>query len=524
MSRPTSPPTFQSRRLSAFASALCVSVLLFQQGAHAVPQPTDALRFFNNVFVTGGYVVAGVGLWDTGTGTIDMGSPAAPMSTAPDGAEVLAAYLYWQVVSSSNLDVIDVHSGATFNDMPLGTPLDWDLPPTMAGLAATGACPLYGGSGQFVYTFRADVQRFLDVEPQTGRRVIDKPGGYPVKLPNKPGTTKTLGASLVMIYRHPDPATPLNSIVIYDGTFVKQQSGTLYQRLEGFYDPASVPGQITYIAGSAQSSLGEVLSLETDGNPSTAPDTASDLFDGAAGDSWDNVTRQTAPLTGVAKAGGFLDTSIAPLTTGPEGPSVNDCLSMGAMIFQTQVNDGDLDGLLDKWESSAVPLLDPKGTALPNFKAMGADPGLKDVFIEVAAMRAAAGTTYGSDAAPMRESLHSVTDPFGHNHMPTPAVLEMMGNEFATHGVRLHFDVGHPGVYHALVPPNLPQGTTNPYASLAADNYIIGAGGGSGSDPTLARGGEPIDETACEPDAGGGGLSVPRVSGHSQLEAWLPAP
>ena len=205
---------------------------------------------------------------------------------------------------------------------------------------------------------------------------------------------------------------------------------------------------------------------------------------------------QTAALTGAAKTGGFLDTAIAPNRS--RAPD-NDCLSMGAMIYQTQVNDGDLDGLLDKWESSAVPLLDPNGTALPNFKAMGADKDLKDVFIEVAAMRAPAGTTYGSDSAPLRESLHSVTDAFGHLHMPPPAVLQMLGDEFATHNIRLHFDVGHPATYHALMPPNLPAGTPNPYASGVADSYIIGAGGGSGSDPTLARGGELIEETACEP-------------------------
>ena len=302
-----------------------------------------------------------------------------------------------------------------------------------------------------------------------------------------------------MIYRHPDPATPLNAIVLYDGTFVKQQPDTLRQRIEGFYDPASVPGQITYIAGSAQSGLGEVLRVDTDGDAATPPVSTSGLFAGAAGSAWDNVTRQTAALTGLAKAGGFFDTSIAPQTTGPLGFLVNDCVAMGAMIYQTQVNDGDLDGLLDKWESSAVPLSDPKGTALPHFKAMGADPGLKDVFIEVAAMRAAADTTYGSEAAPMRQSLHSVTDEFGHNHMPTPAVLKMLGDEFATHNVRLHFDVGHPSAYHALVPPNLGSGSPSPYASLAADTYIVGAGGASGSNPALARGGELIDETACEP-------------------------
>ena len=59
---------------------------------------------------------------------------------------------------------------------------------------------------------------------------------------------------------------------------------------------------------------------------------------------------------------------------------------------------------------------------------------------------------------------------------------------------------GNPQAYHALVPPNLsPSAIPNPYASLVADDYIIGAGGTSGSDPALARGGELIHETACEP-------------------------
>ena len=43
--------------------ALFVAILQFQQGARALPLPTDALKFFNNFFVTGDYVVGGVGLW-----------------------------------------------------------------------------------------------------------------------------------------------------------------------------------------------------------------------------------------------------------------------------------------------------------------------------------------------------------------------------------------------------------------------------------------------------------------------------
>jgi hypothetical protein len=498
MSRIDPVPAVRSRSLSAFAFAICLALLVFQQGARALPQPTDALRFFNNFFLTGGYVAAGVGLWNTGSGTIDMSHPPAPLTAAPDGADVLATYLYWQVVTSVDPDVIDIHGAATFNGRPLGTHDESDLVPTTVGLGGTAACLLNGGGGgRKVYTFRADVQKFLDTDV-SGKRVINKTGGYPVSLPND-STARTLGATLVMVYRNPDPATPLNAIVFYDGTFVKQQPQTLNQRIEGFYDPASVPGQITYIAGSAQSGLGEVLQIDTDGDPVTPPTSTANLFNAALGEAWDTVTRQTAALTGLAKAGGFLDTSIAPLVTGPLGFLFNDCVAMGAMIYQTRVNDSDLDGLLDKWESSAVPILDPKGVALPDFKNMGADPAVRDAYIEVVAMRANAGSTYGSDEAPLRESLHSVTDDFGHIHMPTPAVLQMLGDEFTAHDIRLHFDVGHPDTYHALTPPNLPMGEPNPFASHAADDYIIGAGGLSGSDPALARGGELIEETACEP-------------------------
>jgi hypothetical protein len=490
---------FSARQRTGVVFTICLAVLLFQQGARALPQPSDALRFFNNYFVTGGYVVGSVGLWNTGAGTINMSSPTPPMTPAPQNADVLATYLYWQVVTTVDPDVTDIHGAATFNGSPLSETLDLNLPPTIVGLGGTEACLLNGGAGRRVYTFRADVQRFLDVDI-SGRRVISKPGGYPVSLPND-STARTLGASLVMIYRHPDPATPLNAIVLYDGTFVKQQPMMLNQRIEGFYDPASVPGQITYIAGSAQSGLSEVLRIDTDGDPATIPAGTSSLFDGASGSAWDTVTRQTDPLTGFAQTGGYLDTSIAPQTTGPLGFLINDCVAMGAMIYQTQVNDGDADGLLDRWETSPVALPDPNGVLLPLFSEMGADPDVKDVFIEVAAMQAPAGTTYGSDSAPLRESLHSVTDEFGHIHVPTPAVLKMLGDEFAEQvpTIRLHFDVGHPTAYHALLPPSLPAGEPNPYASLAADDYIIGAGGLSGDEPAHARGGELIQETACEP-------------------------
>ncbi len=279
-----------------------------------------------------------------------------------------------------------------------------------------------------------------------------------------------------MIYR--DLASPLNAIVMYDGTFVKQQPVTLNQRIEGFYDRTqNVPGRITYIAGSAQSGLGERL---------TGPFALqNNLFDGALGDSWDNVSvNATAQPAGSTTS---FSTAIAPQTTGILGPMVNDCISMGAIIYRTQVNDTDLDGLLNIWESSTITLLDPEGQPLPNLRAMvGADHQLQqDIFIEIGAMQAPAGTVYGSTAAPLSTTVDSVTDPLGHHHLPTPAALKMVGDAFAAKNISVHFDVGPPEDYRALF--QLPGDEAN-----VADAYLISVG---------AQGGELIEETACDPDS-----------------------
>ena len=52
------------------------------------------------------------------------------MSAAPAGAEALAAFLYWQVVTSANPTTADVNAGATFNGAPLNVPLGTQLLPT----------------------------------------------------------------------------------------------------------------------------------------------------------------------------------------------------------------------------------------------------------------------------------------------------------------------------------------------------------------------------------------------------------
>ena len=82
----------------------------------------------------------------------------------------------------------------------------------------------------------------------------------------------------------------------------------------------------------------------------------------------------------------------------------DDCLTWGAVIFSTDVADVDDDGLPDGLEDNPAGLTDPDGRVLPNLNLMGAgsrDPLPNgtlhpDIFIEVNAAWAAAGTSYGS--------------------------------------------------------------------------------------------------------------------------------
>ena len=54
--------------------------------------------------------------------------------------------------------------------------------------------------------------------------------------------------------------------------------------------------------------------------------------------------------------------------------------------------------------------------------------------------------------APYSASLHEVFDTIGHNHMPTPDVLKMLGDAFwnGPLQIRAHFDVGPINAYRSL--------------------------------------------------------------------------
>ena len=431
-------------------------VLLAGRPAHA----QDALTFFKNYFVTGGYEVGGVGLAGQGVDGIAQGNIL--IEGVPDGAEIVAAFLYAQVVSDSGGDAAG--AGITFHGVPLSTPAG-----TFGVIGdPLGATPCWsggGGTGQSggskrTYSLRFDALRFLPVVD--GRHQAN--GLHPIELPdlgNSNATPIALGASLVLIYR--DPEMPLSAFVIYDGSAAMDNATQgMTQTIEGFYDPASVPGELTHIVGSGQANKFENLNVNWN-------IVAVNPFQAFEGEAWDNVTVATPDLLG-------LDS----LTTSVDNvgfPSF-DCLTWSAVIYRTEVNDLDLDGLLDRWEMISG-LTDPNGLTLPDLPTMGADPSHKDIFVEVGYMftdpttspDVAAGMSYGGVLKPH------------HTHLPTAAAIEKVVDAFAASpvvnpdlmtGINLHFDVG----------PNH-QGTPG----------VIQQG---------ARGGEAFDEliTVCVPDAG----------------------
>ena len=138
--------------------------------------------------------------------------------------------------------------------------------------------------------------------------------------------------------------------------------------------------------------------------------------------------------------------------------------------------------MLDKWESptpgyqcpaSTATNCDPLGQPLPDLAAMGANPMRKDIFVEIGDTRADPGTSYGTGA-------NQVTDSVGHSHLPLADVLNRVGTAFlnapvsnpnSQPGIAVHFDVGD---NHQTTPAN---------------PFIIPA--------NLARGGEFIREKKC---------------------------
>jgi hypothetical protein len=441
--------------------AAIAGTLLFQLGAAHPSAQAPALTFFKNYFLTGDHVVGGTSLWRKGVD--GLATATIEISGVPEGVDVAAAFLYVQTAEMVQWSGIDQ---ARFNGVDLGPgtasiakALNWDL--------ATPPCwSVNWGGGRRLVTYRADVLRMLPIGEHgdtqaNGTHTLQVPD-FGISFPDTDegggesgGSTgpRAIGASLIIVYR--DSAHPFRGTVIYDGGVTKTAFATIALSMPGFYQAsAQADAKMTAIVGDGRAFLSERVWV--DGQL-----IATNPFASTAGPKWDTPTFENLPIPPGA--------SSATVQVTPNG-LFSDCLSISAWVLTLDVQDTDGDGLIDIWESSDTPVLDPNGQALPNLKAMGADPEVRDIFVEI-------GYTFTEDDPSTPEvdppTYGGVAKP-AHTHRPDHPALKLAGDMFwnaPTGRINVHFDLGE----------DYPHGEADPY-------IIRGAG--------LARGGEAINELA----------------------------
>jgi hypothetical protein len=449
--------------------------LFFQPIVHS--QASDALPYAKTFLVTGNYAVGSVDLAPaSGSGGFLTGT--IPMSGVPANAEVLAAYVYWETIST-NVAQVD---GAKFRGSPIAV-----VKSSYSALSgSTAPCWSGGGGGGATFTmamYRGDVLRLLPTKADGSVIVNDADlisNGLALNTITLPeaGTgnqvPSSAGASLLVIYR--DITQPLRSVILYDGLAIKGPGATLTQNIRGFLQSSSSHlSKFTAIGGSGAPNSTDRLffkGTQLATNPFVASATPS------SDRGWSSPTFDvTAQMPGNDFADGFGETVTAQIDHTNDSPY--ECISLAAMVFSTTIEDADFDGLPDRLEDVSG-LKFPNGALMPDLHAMGASKVHKDMFLEVGGMTADPGTSYGVGAA-------LETDSAGHNHLPTPAVIKLVGDVYKNApvwnpdgqpGIRLHVDAG----------PNYAS-LGGAYADPAANEYLI-----SGSH---ARGGESIREVAC---------------------------
>jgi hypothetical protein len=438
--------SWDRRLVHATAALGFLSVLAFAQSGLA--QTTPPLNFGNNYFVTGDYVVAGVGLRGLGvngyaTGTINLpDANSVPSAGVPAGADVVAAFLYWETVESSQTTFAGQQGyfrGYPITGVILGNPnapVSW----------SSGGCSGNSQGSKTMRTYRANVLSLLPVDSNGN---LQPNNSYPVSLrdsgSNGGGAPLTLGASLVIVYRVLDPNVPLNAVIFYDGAFAPANgSSTMTQTMQGFYQAAANPvSKFTEIVGNGQPNKYENVYLGNDPSiysndvslPSLYGNGTLPPFPGvynqntisltAGGGSWDNPTWIVNNYGAAVQANDSSETTFVVPSSSNSG-----CVSWGAVILSTTVQNSDNDGILDVWKANQgycdasiyegkCSTTDPSWVALP-----GATKGKKDLFVQMDYMC----STVNPDGA----------CPNGTSELPSQQALTMLTNAFAPKGINLH--------------------------------------------------------------------------------------
>jgi hypothetical protein len=455
---------------AAIALGLVLVFGLAQTGLAQTATPTP-LSLSNNYIVTGDYVVGGWAktssvkisgtLMSTGTIKIpDAGAYAndVPLQQVPAGADIVAAFLYWESVESSG-----TYAGqnGSFRGYPItGTilgnpnaPVSW----------SSGGCAGSSQGSKTIVAYRADVTALLPVDSNGN---VQPNTSYQVSLPDtgKAGQPPyTLGATLVIIYRLLAPTVPLNAVVIYDGAYAPSNtSQTVTLPMLGFFQAGNdqslpIVAKITHIVGNGQSNkLEQVYFNNYDANGNLLHSTwlpsvygTNPPFPGNYNGSWDNPTWFPNAYATTPSGASAVQADESSETTLVIPSSTNKgCVSWGAVILSTTVQDRDHDGLLDVWKTNqgycdagANPGLSTQGTcplrasdpswvALPGAHSPG--QGNQDVFIQLDYM--CTKVISHSDGT-------TTCDPTGVSYEPDQQAISDLTNAFTSNGHNINVHV-----------------------------------------------------------------------------------
>jgi hypothetical protein len=507
--------TLFAQLLRAMLGLGLLLLLPFAQTSFAqTPLP---LGLSNNYMVTGDYVVGG---WTkTGsssisgtlmsTGTIKIPDSAAyatnvPSQQVPPGADIVAAFLYWGTVESSG-----TYAGQ--NGFLSGYPISGTIlgDPNAPVSWSSGGCAGSSQGSKTIVAYRADVSSLIPVDLNGN---IQPNTSYQLSLPDtgKAGQPPyALGATLVIVYRLLAPTTPLNAVVIYDGAHAPSNtSQTVTQPILGFFQAgndqaAPIATKITHIVGNGQSNKLESVYLNGVNLPSlygTLPP-----FPGTYNGSWDNPT--WFPNT----SGNAVNANDASATTSIVPASSNKgCVTWGAIILSTTVQDSDHDGILDVWKTNqgycdawanrglSTQGTCPSGSSDPSWVALpGATHGNQDVFIQLDYMCTKVINNNGA----------TTCDPTGVSYKPDRQVLSNLTNAFNSngHSIDLHILPDDNNVILAQTCADNPGASPPVYCSFPGQAGVVGWAAGF----TFLKS-QPLnypDETSCETRTPSGGTA-----------------
>ena len=399
-------------------------------------QASTAFTKYYSKTMKGGYVAKGVGMRDTGYGTINI-------SGISSGSTVVAAYLYWAIIGPSSMPGFNYAKGYINGAAITGTKVASSQSPCW---------PDAYGNYPPIWSYRADVKSKVN-KAVNGTYSLS---GFASGLTNgadpwvAPVTLPLLeGASLVIIYSNNN--LPNTSFLIYNGaaTMAGGKDNAVYEL------HLDIPG-VNAVAPTGFSSTTFIGSGAYNG-PSPSP---TSFFSQTVGSGWQgsDPNGYTSPYS----HGNLWDTMTMDLHSMIDPPESDfwfssnmesSCVTWVAQVlsYSSGNQDTDGDGLLDGWELNGY---DPNGDGNPevNLPAMGANPLHKDLFVEADYMNDSSGYDF---ALPAKAQLDDLVNSFANAPVSNPD---------GTTGIHLHIDTG--GAANGVAP-----GTIGAY-NLGGGNVV----------------------------------------------------